>query len=297
LPPSSGELQAAAIAAKVASTKLVEERLALKREIESARAEARLAKQALRETGGENASQKLQSAGDLHQEMQESLIQRLDMLNAQREKASALKARELEETGSSIEEVRALRAEAAALRAELDIRLRDDPKTLQILRLQLRDYSISCSQLEQERSRLMRRATGAEQQLESMQDAMSDHLTRYQKEILRLKALPTPASPRSGAGSGLSLPTPSAGGLPRKLHDAVAAAGGEDTDGSAEALAPSAGGALAAPAARAPLGPLADGDDGESANVYNADPARAGPQQPAKPPGALKPLTQVPWRT
>jgi len=297
LPPSSGELQAAAIAAKVASTKLVEERLALKREIESARAEARLAKQALREAGGENASQKLQSAGDLHQEMQESLIQRLDMLNAQREKASALKARELEETGSSIEEVRALRAEAAALRAELDIRLRDDPKTLQILRLQLRDYSISCSQLEQERSRLMRRATGAEQQLESMQDAMSDHLTRYQKEILRLKALPTPASPRSGAGAGLSLPTPSAGGLPRKLHDAVAAAGGEDTDGSAEALAPSAGGALAAPAARAPLGPLADGDDGESANVYTADPARAGPQQPAKPPGALKPLTQVPWRT
>ena len=273
----------------MASTKLVEERLALKREIESARAEARLAKQALRETGGENASQKLQSAGDLHQEMQESLIQRLDMLNAQREKASALKARELEETGSSIEEVRALRAEAAALRAELDIRLRDDPKTLQILRLQLRDYSISCSQLEQERSRLMRRATGAEQQLETMQDAMSDHLTRYQKEILRLKALPTPASPRSGAGAGLS--------LPRKLHDAVAAAGGEDTDGSAEALAPSAGGALAAPAARAPLGPLADGDDGDSANVYNADPARAGPQQPAKPPGALKPLTQVPWRT
>ena len=102
----------------MASAKLVEERLALKREIESARAEARLAKQALRETGGENASQKLQSAGDLHRDMQESLIQRLDMLNAQREKATALKARELEETGSSIEEVRALRAEAAALRAE-----------------------------------------------------------------------------------------------------------------------------------------------------------------------------------
>ena len=144
----------------------------------------------------------------------------------------------------------------------------------------------------------MRRATGAEQQLETLQDAMSDHLTRYQKEILRLKALPTPALPRSGAGAGLSPPTPSAGGLPRKLHDAVAAAGGDDTDGSAEALAPSADGA---PAARASLGPSADGDDDESAYVYNADraadPARAGPQQPAKPPGAPKPLTQAPWRT
>ena len=66
---------------------------------------------------------------------------------ATRARQAELKERELEETGSSIEEVRLLRAQAKALRAELDVRLRADPKTLQILRLQLRDYSTTCSQV------------------------------------------------------------------------------------------------------------------------------------------------------
>ena len=53
--------------------------------------------------------------------------------------------------------------------------------------MQIREFHATCAQLERERSNLIRRATNAEQQLETLQTTLAYHLARYQREIIRLR--------------------------------------------------------------------------------------------------------------
>ena len=111
-----------------------------------------------------------------------------------REKLLELKEHEREETGSSFAEVRAMRAELEALRLERTEALTRDPRKVASLRLKIREYHVQCEQLEHERSNFMRRATNAEEQLETLSATLGQNLARYQTEIKRLRA-----AQRSGA--------------------------------------------------------------------------------------------------
>lgn len=53
----------------------------------------------------------------------------------------------------------------------------------------VREMDGLCGVLEAERSSFARRASGAEAQLQELQSAMAANMARYQKEILRLRAL------------------------------------------------------------------------------------------------------------
>jgi len=55
------------------------------------------------------------------------------------------------------------------------------------LQVQVRQLTFTQAELERERSELKRRSTSAEQQLEEMQSYLASNISKYQKEILRLR--------------------------------------------------------------------------------------------------------------
>ena len=104
-----GELQAAAVASKLAAAAAEEEKVRLQREVDVARAEATTARRTLAETGGENASVRLLAEGTKSREAQKDLLEQLETIGGYRERLLELKEAEKEETGSSFAEVRAMR--------------------------------------------------------------------------------------------------------------------------------------------------------------------------------------------
>lgn len=201
-----GELQAAAVASRLASAGMAEERQRLLKEVAHAKTQAAAALRSLEETGGENASVKLLDVGAQGRAAARDVLDELGQITTYREKLLELKENEKEETGCSFAEVRAMRAERDALKNELKERLEADPRRVQSLRLQVREFHQTCAQLESERSNLMRRATNAEQQLDTLQGELSGQLARYQKEIRRLSLtlgqMGQGSRPGSGAGGG-----------------------------------------------------------------------------------------------
>jgi hypothetical protein len=210
-----GELQAAAVASKLAATMMNEERNRLQREVNDARAQAEAALVSLNEAGGENSSVKLQAEGTKNREAQKEVLSQLETIGGYRERLLELKEHEREETGSSFAEVRAMREELHALRHELKERQKKDPKKMASLRMQIREFHVTCAQLERERSNLMRRATNAEQQLETLEAKLAANLLKYQKELVRLQAQVNEAGGnKSGRSSRSDSRPPTGGGAP-----------------------------------------------------------------------------------
>ena len=58
---------------------------------------------------------------------------------------------------------------------------------VKMLRLRVREMESSLGQLEAERTSLAHRAMSAEEQLLELQAAMAKNMTKYQKEIMRLR--------------------------------------------------------------------------------------------------------------
>ena len=110
-----------------------------------------------------------------------------------------------------------MRAELMALRNEISERLTKDPRKVANLRLQIKNFHITCAELERERSNWMRRATAAEMQLETLQVALGDNLAKYQASMLKLrKQMQADFKKARGAGdddeTSLPPPTPPPGG-------------------------------------------------------------------------------------
>lgn len=98
-------------------------------------------------------------------------------------------------------EVNELTAELEKLKTERGDYKRDYNELMseRALKVQLREMAGNIATLETERSKLIRRATSAEEQLASLQEAMSNNILTYQKEIIRLRK----ALQDGGAGVGL----------------------------------------------------------------------------------------------
>ena len=212
-----GQLEAAAVQAKFAASMYAEEHERLTRELEETKVRTEAALQTLHETGGENASVKLQREGVSSRHAQQDLLSQLDAIKEHRDQLVRLKEQEREETGSSFEEVRIMRAELMALRNEISERLTKDPRKVANLRLQIKNFHITCAELERERSNWMRRATAAEMQLETLQVALGDNLAKYQASMLKLrKQMQADGKKARGAGdddeTSLPPPTPPPGG-------------------------------------------------------------------------------------
>ena len=105
-----GELQAAAVASKLAAAAAVEERKRLLKEVEEARSRAEEALRTIQETGGENASVTLYREGAKSRESQKEILAKLDEIGGYRNKLVELREAEKEETGASFADVRAMRA-------------------------------------------------------------------------------------------------------------------------------------------------------------------------------------------
>lgn len=210
-----GQLEAAAVQAKFAANMYMEERAKLQRELdaEKVRAEAALTK--LHETGGENASVKLQREGVASRHAQQGLLTQLDAIKEHREQLVRLKEQEREETGSTFEEVRIMRAELMALRKEIAERLTKDPRKVANLRMQIKNFHITCAELERERTNWMRRATAAEMQLDTLQETLGDNLAKYQRSLLKIRkqmrkeGLSDAAIQQAAEEDGIPLPPPS----------------------------------------------------------------------------------------
>lgn len=109
-------------------------------------------------------------------------VQRLHLEKAELQK-------QLDRRKASEAHMAELTAEIESLRGERGDYKKDYNELMseRTAKVQLRELASSMAALESERSKLIRRATSAEEQLNALQGAMSTNILTYQKEIIRLR--------------------------------------------------------------------------------------------------------------
>uniref|UniRef100_A0A7S3AJ07 Uncharacterized protein n=1 Tax=Haptolina ericina TaxID=156174 RepID=A0A7S3AJ07_9EUKA len=164
------------------------ERRELEQKVRAAREEATEALAHLEEDT--NAATAVHETGEATLQAHGELKRSIDDFSSQQLEDRARREEEARLVGSN-EEVKALRLQNDELRTEMAALTNQlthrEPHTVKMLRLRLREMNSTLGQLEAERSSLVRRATGAEEQLSELQAAMARNMAKYQKEILRLR--------------------------------------------------------------------------------------------------------------